>query len=334
MISPEAAEATKHFRFEAQATSAAFIGSVLAVSGGDGQVRLCAVDGSMNVLSVHDGAILGMAANAKGDALYTAGDDGKLKRLGADGTINIVHDGRKWIDCVASSQRRYLAWSCGKSIFLTKEGEEPAEITAPSSVSDLCFSADGQWLGAAVYGGALLISPNQPDKQKFLEWKGSHLSIGFSPDGRFCVTSMLENALHVWKISDAGDKHGQMGGYPNKPLSFDWSADGSRLLTAGADVLVMWPFVGADGPLGQRAGVFEGGIGVVRSVRARPNSRQALIGYAEGGVALFDRKDNGYGQIAEADGSPVIDVLFSPDGRLAGFIRESGTAGLLNLGKP
>jgi hypothetical protein len=48
---------------------------------------------------------------------------------------------------------------------------------------------------------------------------------------------------------------------------------------------------------------------------------------------LFDRKDDGFGYIADADGSPVIDVLFSPDGRMAGFIRENGTAGLLDMGK-
>ncbi len=330
----EAAGAMKQYRFEAQATASAFIGTVLAVAGGDGKVRLCAVDGSFNALEVHDGAILGMAANGKGDALYTAGDDGKLKRIGADGAIEVIHEGRKWVDCVACSQRNHVAWSCGKTIYLAKEGEEPTEITAPSSVSALNFSPDGKWLGAAVYGGALLITPNQPDRQKFLEWKGSHLSIGFSTDGRFCVTSMLENALHVWKISDPDEKHGQMGGYPTKPLSFDWTSDGRNMLTAGADVLVMWPFAGSNGPLGQKAAVFEGGVGIVRSVRSRPRSRQVLIGYAAGGVALFDRKDDGFGYIADADGSPVIDVRFSPDGRMAGFIRENGTAGLLDMGKP
>ncbi len=329
----DAAGAMRHFTFDAQATACAFIGTVLAVAGGDGKVRLCAVDGSFKAVEVHDGPILAMAANAKGDALYTAGDDGNLKKLGADGSIDIVHEGRRWVDCVACSPRGHVAWSCGKTVYLAKEGEAATEVSAPSSVSDLAFSPDGKWLGAAVYGGALLIAPNQTDKQKFLEWKGSHLSIGFSTDGRFCVTSMLENALHVWKIDNPEDKHGRMGGYPTKPLSFDWTADGRGMLTAGADVLVMWPFTGSNGPLGQNAAVFEGGVGMLRSVRARPRSRQVLIGYAAGGVALFDRKDNGFGYIADADGSPVIDVQFSPDGRLAGFIRENGTAGLLDMGK-
>jgi WD40 repeat protein len=328
----DAAGAVLHYRFEAQATAAAFIGSVLAVAGGDGAVRLCAVDGSSNKLDLHNGAILAMAANAKGDALYTAGDDGKLKRLAADGDISVVHDGRKWVDCVACSQRGHVAWSCGKSIFLAKEGHEAVEITAPSSVSALSFSPDGKWLGAAVYGGALLVSPNKPETTKFLEWKGSHIAIGFSTDGRFCVTAMLENSLHIWKIATP-EKHGNMGGYPAKPVSFDWTADGRAMLTAGADVLVMWPFTGSDGPIGQNAAIYEGGVGIVRSVRARPRSRQVLIGYAAGGVALFDRKDDGFGYIADADGSPVIDVLFSPDGRMAGFIRENGTAGLLDMGK-
>ncbi|MDZ7824094.1 MAG: WD40 repeat domain-containing protein [Ahrensia sp.] len=329
----DAAGAMRHFRFEAQATASAFIGTVFAVAGGDGAVRLCAVDGSFRKVALHDGAILAMAANAKGDALYTAGDDGSLKRLGADGALSSVHEGRKWVDSVACNSRGYVAWSCGKTIYISKEGGEAAQIAAPSSVSGLAFSPDGKWLGAAVYGGALLISPSNPEKTKMLEWQGSHLTIGFSTDGRFCVTSMLENALHVWKIDNPEGKHGRMGGYPNKPLSFDWTADGRGMLTAGADVLVMWPFTGSDGPIGQQAQVFEGGIGMVRSVRARPRTRQVVIGYGEGGVALFDRADNSFGYIADANGSPVIDVRFSADGRLAGFIREDGSAGLLDMGK-
>lgn len=329
----EAAGAMRHYKFEAQATAVAFIGTVLAVAGGDGKVRLCAVDGSSNGLDVHDGAILAMAANAKGDALYTAGDDGKLKRIGADGVVSVVHDGRKWVDCVACGPRGHVAWSCGKTIYILKDGAAPVEIAAPSSVSGLEFSPDGKWLGAAVYGGALLVSPSKPETTKFLEWQGSHLTIGFSLDGRWCVTSMLENALHVWRIDKPEEKHGRMGGYPNKPLSFDFTTDGRGLYTAGADVLVMWPFTGGDGPIGQNAAVFEGGVGIIRSVCSRPRSRQVMIGYAAGGVALFDRKDDGFGYIAEADGSPVIDVLFSHDGRLAGFIRENGTAGLLDIGR-
>ncbi|MCG8421396.1 MAG: YncE family protein, partial [Proteobacteria bacterium] len=34
------------------------------------------------------------------------------------------------------------------------------------------------------------------------------------------------------------------------------TADGRYLVTAGADVLVIWPFLGSDGPIGQQAGVF------------------------------------------------------------------------------
>ena len=36
-----------------------------------------------------------------------------------------------------------------------------------------------------------------------LEWKGAHPGVTFSPDGRYLVTAMQENALHGWKLERA-----------------------------------------------------------------------------------------------------------------------------------
>ncbi|MEO1749661.1 MAG: WD40 repeat domain-containing protein, partial [Pseudomonadota bacterium] len=210
------------------------------------------------------------------------------------------------------------------------------EIQTPSSVGGLAFSPDGKWLGAAVYGGALLINLTDTTKTRMLEWQGSHNGIGFSPDGRFCVTSMLENALHVWRIDKPEDKHGRMGGYPSKPLSFAWTADGRYLATSGADVLVFWPFVQADGPIGQSAGVVAAEEEkMVRSVATRARSQQIGIGYADGSVGIYDRKSQVHHKIAPAsDKGPVIEMHFSDDAQWLGFIREQGEAGLVGLGRP
>lgn len=168
-----------------------------------------------------------------------------------------------------------------------------------------------------------------------LSWQGAHNAIGFSPDGRFCVTSMLENALHVWRIDKPEEKHGKMGGYPAKPVSYDWTADGRYLATAGAEVLVLWPFFGADGPIGQQAGVFSREQDLLsRTVAARPNSQQIAIGYVDGSVALFDRKTQQFMDIATEHEAGAVNALsFSADGRWLGFTRERGVAGLADLGK-
>ncbi len=321
---------------EAPLTGGGFAGRAFVVADGEGAVHVCGLDGAVSQRKLHEGAILAMTTDEKTGAIFTAGDDGRALRTLAGGEPEVLHDGSKWVDTIACSPRGAVAWSAGKTIHLRQRGAEQAvPVAAPSSVSDLTFSADGRFLGAAVYGGALIVPLADPSEAYLLGWQGSHLTVGFSPDGRFCVTAMLENALHVWRIDKPEDKHGRMGGYPAKPLSFCWTADGRYLATAGAEVLVMWPFTGPDGPIGQKAGVYPAEQSLqARTVASRPNSRQIAVGYVDGSVALFDRKTSAFLPIAEPHEAGAVNGLcFSADGRWLGFTRERGVAGLAELGK-
>src|SRR5262249_51167367 len=77
------------------------------------------------------------------------------------------------------------------------EAKEPRAFAAPSTVGGLAFFPKGFRLAIAHYNGATLWFPNAsgatPEK---LEWKGSHLGVTVSPDGRFLVTTMQEPMLH------------------------------------------------------------------------------------------------------------------------------------------
>lgn len=320
---------------DAPATGCGFAGKDFAVSDGDGYLHLCATDSTVSSRKLHEGAILALATNPKTGMVYSAGDDGSVFAVATDSEPVGLHTGRKWVDTVAASARGMVAWTAGKTIYLLKSGtEKPIELTAPSSIGGLAFSPDGKWLGAAVYGGAFLVQIANPATTKMLEWAGSHITIGFSPDGRFCVTSMLENALHVWRIDKPEEKHGRMGGYPTKPLSFDWTADARFLATAGADVLVLWPFTSGDGPIGQQAGVFGNPEqqAISRSVASRPQSMQLAIGYVDGSVMLYDRKSQEFVPVAGPhEAGAVTDIRFTADGKRFGFIREGGGAGLVTL---
>ena len=91
--------------------------------------------------------------------------------------------------------------------------------------------------------------PTPRPSRTLLEWKGSHLDATVSPDGRFLVTSMQENALHGWRLADS--RNMRMTGYPGKTRSLSWSQDGHWLATSGADACVVWPFKDKDGPMGK-----------------------------------------------------------------------------------
>ena len=67
--------------------------------------------------------------------------------------------------------------------------------------------ATARYDGASLYFAATDSAPADVS-----QWKGAHIGIAFSPDGRFLVTRMQENALHGWRVKDG--KHMKMTGYP------------------------------------------------------------------------------------------------------------------------
>ena len=98
--------------------------------------------------------------------------------------------------------------------------------------------------------GVTLWFPNLEAKPESLEWKGSHLDVAWSPDGRFVVTTMQENALHGWLLQPER-RDMRMTGYPAKTRSLSWSHDGQWLATSGADAVILWPFGSKEGPMGK-----------------------------------------------------------------------------------
>ena len=156
--------------------------------------------------------------------------------------------------------------------------------SAPSTARGLAFQPKGFRLAATHYNGATLWFPKVEGAPQTLEWKGAHLDVTFSADGRFLVTSMQENALHGWRLQDS--RNMRMTGYPAKTRSLSWSHDGQWLATSGADAAVIWPFKDKDGPMGKAPR--ECGVRQARvtQVAFHPKALVVAIGYADGLVLL------------------------------------------------
>src|SRR4051794_10692173 len=132
--------------------------------------------------------------------------------------------------------------------------------------------------------------PNARSAPEMLAWKGSHLAVRFSPDGRFVVTSMQEPGLHGWRLSDRKDL--RMSGYSARVRSLAFAADGKSLATSGANQLVVWPFQGKDGPLGKAPRLFAPAEFQVEAVACHPRQAIVAAGYADG-LVLLVRLDDG-----------------------------------------
>jgi WD40 repeat protein len=306
---------------------AAFLGAEPALAHADGAVTIGDPGEERRVVAHPDGAILTVAQD--GEALLTGGDDGRVVRILADGRTETIADEKgRWIDALGA-RAGAIAWSAGKQARARDPAGAVKSFAAPTTVRGLAFLPKGYRLALAHYNGASLWFPNAAAEPTQLEWKGSHLDVAPSPDGRFLVTSMQENALHGWRLADS--RNMRMTGYPGKTRSLAWSSDGHWLATSGADACVVWPFKDKDGPMGK--GPRECGVrsSRVTQVAFHPRALVVAIGYADG-MALLCRLVDAAEILVRQPGEGAVSALrWDAIGARLLIGLDSGAAGLLTL---
>ncbi len=312
----------------AAVVAARFLGHTAVFVLGEEALLLVEPKGEPRRIAVHAGAILTAAAD--GERVISGGDDGKVVATDAKGeTRTLATDPKhRWIDHVAIGPDEAVAWSAGKTAFV--QAKSLREFEAPSTVGGLVFLPKGFRLAVAHYNGATLWFPNAPQATpEKLEWKGSHLGVTVSPDGRFLVTTMQEPMLHGWRIADG--KHMRMSGYSARVTSLGWTVGGHWLATSGAAQLILWPFQSKDGPMGKEPRVLAPSQLRVETVACHPQQEIVAAGYADGMVLLVRIQDGAEILAKKPGAGPVTALGWSADGRFLAFGTEDGEAGVLDL---
>jgi WD40 repeat protein len=309
------------FAFDAFVSAAAFDGGEAVFALGDGRVVW---EGGASVLA-HDGAVLAASRHPSGEGILTGGDDGRLVWARRTGGEALAERGGAWIDVVAASPASGLiAFGCGRDVWIKDCADAAFErrFTHQRSVAAVAFDPKGRRLAAATYGGAALWwAKIAEQKPVMLRWAGSHIAVAFSPDGRFLVSSMQENAVHGWRLKDSADM--RMGGYPSKITSLVF-VDG-WLATSGANGVVMWPFSGADGPMGKQA--LEIGVDETTLIaRVAGDGAWMAAGLQDGRVWVSGADGGGLHYVKPEPGAPIT-ALAVQDGRIA-WGDEAGAAGV------
>jgi len=315
--------------YDAQVTAALFDrqGAVFAL--GDGSIRF--EGGEFN--AVHDGAVLCACVHPSGDGIVTGGDDGRViwSRRGEAGQLATSERGQ-WIDAIdASADSKLIAFSSGKtlSVIDATDAAFRRDFQHERTVSGVAFDPKGRRIAASTYGGvALWYARIAAQKPIQLKWAGSHTGVSFSPDGNFVVSTMQDAQLHGWRVKDAKDM--RMGGYPSKVRSLAFLSDGKLLATSGAQGAVLWPFIGANGPMGREAteiGYDEGSL--VALVTARPEHGVLAAGLSDGRVWWADPAGQGLNFVKADRGPPIAALALSPDGQRVAWADDDGNAGVV-----
>jgi len=293
---------------------------------GDGTVR---IGPDLTPHQAHEGAVLAFTPDAKAGFL-TGGDDGRLVTT-AEEAVTLAKYGSRWVEQVAAHPDGLRAASVGKALhLLDAKGEALKSLTHPSTVAGIAFDAKGKRVAASHYNGASLWFVNaKEDKARFLEWKGSHAAIAFSPDGTHVVTAMQENALHGWRLADG--QHMRMSGYPSKTRSMGFTAKGRWLATSGAESVVLWPFFGG-GPMGKAPTELAGGDGVFCSALAcHPQHEVVAAGFEDGLVLIAEVASGKILPVAPPAGAPVSAMAWNAAGTQLAFGTEKGLIGWLDF---
>lgn len=231
-------------------------GDLLAVASIGGPIHIIdgASGGLVRVVEGHRFGTQSISWSHDGRYLASGGQDGKVRIWdpNADRPIRELEAGSSWIERVAFAPDAWLlASAAGRHLRLWNLGGDLLQNFAlhPSTISDIAWQRGGLYLTSACYGQLATFHPDSPEPVKSFPWKGSILTVAWSPNGDYVATGNQDASVHFWYRKTGKDL--EMSGYPTKIRELSWDAESRYLATGGSAHVIIWDCSGK-GPAGSR----------------------------------------------------------------------------------
>lgn len=312
----------------------------LAVISGNGTLYLlrAGMDAPLALPIAPDAALLSLVTTPHG--FITGSDTGHLHLITPKGEITpLTQLKNQFVEHLTySNASEHILAAHGKTLSIfTLQGELHTTHTLPSTIGGLATSPIGRKVAASHYNGATIIDlANAKAPPRLLEWKGSHLALTYSPDGKWLISAMQEQSLHLWRLSDSMDL--QMRGYPGPITQLSWAQDEITLATNGGTGVPLWSFKDKlKGPAGTQAKVVaDSGNAedhLVTSIAMHPKGPFLAAGYTDGLALLCNTTTSQSILLQEplSSPSPLAHMAWSPNGMLLAFSTESGALTLADF---
>jgi len=284
-------------------------------------------------LTAHDGLLSAALARDR-KTLVTCGEDGRVVRLSPDGAQQLTKQERKWIDVVACGPNGAVGFASGRTAWVIT-ADTLKQFDHSHAVEGLDFAPKGMRLACGRYNGVSLHWISGSAAAEDLSWDGAHTAVRFSPNGKYVVTSMAENALHGWLLDSkkpAQGKHMRMSGYPAKPKSLSWSPKGRWLASSGAHAAICWPFFGKDGPMGKSPReLAPREDALVVEVACHPSQDVVAVGYDDGMITAVKIEDGAATPLRRPGKGKVSTLGWDDAGLRLAFGTQEGEAGIINI---
>ena len=247
----------------------------------------------------HEGGAQVLAWHPQLPLLATGGQDGRvvLWLVDQEQRVELVaaarldqNTGSAWIENLRwRPDGRQLAASCGNTTYLLDRhcAVEHQFCFPGGTVGAICWRPKGAQLAVAGYGGIRIHSVlDQHSKPQDLRWKGSLLSLDWSPDAKVIAAGCQDNTVHFWRFPELRDA--MMSGFAYKPTQLSWSNNSRWLLTGGSPRLILWPFDGK-GPEGRTPATREFHQDAVCAISVAASGTRMATGCRAGQLAIWNQ---------------------------------------------
>jgi WD40 repeat protein len=257
------------------------------------------------------GGVLGVTASARRFA--TSGQDGTAKLYDLAGKQLAELPGTSgWSEHVAfAPDGRGLATASGKHVRIWNEDGMPLLETQahPSTVAAVQWSRTGTELATCCYGGAYIWEVERGSNPKHLPFKGSLISLAWSPDNRVIACGSQDCSVHFWRMSSGNDS--EMTGYPFKPKALAWDANSTMLATGGDAKITVWNFSGK-GPEGTAPIQLSAHKAQVTQLAFNPRKAILVSGAQDMGVIVWEPRKGTQPVTLGFVGDSIEVLLWSP----------------------
>ncbi len=263
--------------------------------------------------------------------LATGGQDGKVRLWSApEGKcLAELTAGADWVECLAwSMDGGVLATGAGRKLRLwTPDGDLLRECSPhASTVTDIVWHPTRQQLATACYGGVSFWQPERTDPIRQFAWKGSLLSLAWSPNGKLLASGNQDSSVHFWFVADGEDLH--MGGYAVKVRELAWSADSRLLATGGSVDVVIWDCSKRAGPANTRPSELQYHGALIAQLAFQRKGDLLASGCAAGAIAIWKPREAQAPLGAARLSGAISQLTWSPDGARVAAATSEGMVGM------
>jgi WD40 repeat protein len=267
-------------------------GKLCVIGTGDGSVVGVELETGREVFrqGAHRGGVLGISIAPDGAHFLSCGQDPNAKVWTAAGRLlrELPGGTAGWVEHVAwAPSGGRLATGAGRTVRVWSDAGEALFEAEPlaSTVSALSWRADGTALAAACYGGVHLWPFVAQAKARHLAWKGSLISLAWSPDAKVIACGSQDGSVHFWRLATGQDS--MMSGYAFKPRALAWDRESKLLATSGDAAATLWQFRGK-GPEGTRPIRLDAHQGVITRLTFSPRAGVLASGSQDTSVLLWE----------------------------------------------